>query len=100
MGLLEEPPRVLIRGELYLLLCVHTGFVFTVSASELTQLQTLLGGLRAPGTAGAGSSQGNFDRQVAIDLSDVIAGGQVVETAKNNAGSCDFFRSSTSAIYS
>lgn len=56
-----------------------------VSASELTQLQTLLGGLRAPGTAGAGSSQGNFDRQVAIDLSDVIAGGQVVETAKNNA---------------
>ncbi|PIO73930.1 adhesion regulating molecule region [Teladorsagia circumcincta] len=53
-----------------------------VSASELTQLQTLLGGLRAPGTTGAGSSQ---DRQVAIELGDVIAGGQVVETAKNNA---------------
>ncbi|KAK6042053.1 hypothetical protein COOONC_20442, partial [Cooperia oncophora] len=55
---------------------------FSVSASELTQLQTLLGGLRAPGTAGAGSSQ---DRQVAIELGDVIAGGQVVDTAKNNA---------------
>uniref|UniRef100_W6NB91 Adhesion regulating molecule domain containing protein n=1 Tax=Haemonchus contortus TaxID=6289 RepID=W6NB91_HAECO len=52
-----------------------------VSASELTQLQTLLGGLRAPGGAGGSSS----DRQVAIELSDVIAGGQVVETAKNNA---------------
>ncbi|WKX98539.1 hypothetical protein Q1695_013877 [Nippostrongylus brasiliensis] len=55
-----------------------------VSASELTQLQTLLGGLRAPGTMGT-NSQGGHDRQVAIELSDVIAGGQVVETAKNNA---------------
>lgn len=50
-----------------------------VSASELTQLQTLLGGLRAPGATGA---RGN---EVSIELGDVIAGGQVVETAKNNA---------------
>ncbi|VDM56984.1 unnamed protein product [Angiostrongylus costaricensis] len=53
-----------------------------VSASELTQLQTLLGGLRAPG---ADSSQGSADRQVAVELSDVIAGGQVVEAAMSNA---------------
>ncbi|KJH49054.1 adhesion regulating molecule region [Dictyocaulus viviparus] len=53
-----------------------------VSASELTQLQTLLGGLRAPG---ADSSHGNSERQVAVELSDVIAGGQVVEAAMNNA---------------
>ncbi|RCN48176.1 adhesion regulating molecule region [Ancylostoma caninum] len=56
-----------------------------VSASELTQLQTLLGGLRAPGTTGADSSQGNSERQVAVELGDIVAGGQVVETAKNNA---------------
>ncbi|KIH43657.1 hypothetical protein ANCDUO_26332, partial [Ancylostoma duodenale] len=55
------------------------------SASELTQLQTLLGGLRAPGTTGADSSQGNSERQVAVELGDIVAGGQVVETAKNNA---------------
>ncbi|KIH66030.1 hypothetical protein ANCDUO_03639, partial [Ancylostoma duodenale] len=57
------------------------------SASELTQLQTLLGGLRAPGTTGTDSSQGNSERQVAVELGDIVAGGQVVETAKNNAGS-------------
>ncbi|KIH60611.1 adhesion regulating molecule region [Ancylostoma duodenale] len=59
----------------------------SISASELTQLQTLLGGLRAPGTTGADSSQGNSERQVAVELGDIVAGGQVVETAKNNAGS-------------
>ncbi|EPB76067.1 adhesion regulating molecule region [Ancylostoma ceylanicum] len=47
--------------------------------------QTLLGGLRAPGTTGADSSQGNSERQVAVELGDIVAGGQVVETAKNNA---------------
>ncbi|KHJ97330.1 adhesion regulating molecule region [Oesophagostomum dentatum] len=57
-----------------------------VSASELSQLQTLLGGLRAPGTGGADSSQGSSERQVAVELGDIVAGGQVVETAKNNAG--------------
>ncbi|KAK6742381.1 hypothetical protein RB195_009944 [Necator americanus] len=56
-----------------------------VSASELTQLQTLLGGLRTPGTRGADSSQGSSERQVAVELGDIVAGGQVVETAKNNA---------------
>ncbi|CAJ0598436.1 unnamed protein product [Cylicocyclus nassatus] len=54
-----------------------------VSASELTQLQTLLGGLRAPGTGGS-DAQG-AERPVAVELGDIVAGGQVVETAKNNA---------------
>ncbi|VDK57121.1 unnamed protein product [Cylicostephanus goldi] len=54
-----------------------------VSASELTQLQTLLGGLRAPGTGGT-DAQG-AERPVAVELGDIVAGGQVVETAKNNA---------------
>ncbi|VDM83933.1 unnamed protein product [Strongylus vulgaris] len=69
----------------------------SISASELTQLQTLLGGLRAPG-GGTESSQGGSERQVAVELGDIVAGGQVVETAKNNAGKSYLFLGNSSSM--